>query len=217
MVLGLGILGIGVIIVLIIFIIFNNKNKKLYKGENPHKPMNVKNLVFGIVIFILTTSVGIYGINTFYKSAPQYQDFCPQINLPSECIDAGGIWINNTYPPTVDGGKPIPVEGGYCQYSYIQCQKDFDDAQKEYSRGVFLIALPLGIIVIAIGGLVFGLEFVGAGLMFGGLGIMIFGVVDYWRFADDWLKFALSLAGLIIVIGLAYYLNKRFKKKNAVK
>src|SRR3989344_3524813 len=171
--------------------------------------MNVKNLVFGIAIFILTVSVGIYG------KSPEYNDYCPQINLPSECIEAGGRWINNTYPPAVAGGKPIPAEGGYCEYSYIKCQKEFEDAQKKYSRGVFLIALPLGIIIIAIGGLVFGLEFVGAGLLFGGIGIIIFGVVDYWKFADDWLKFTLSLIGLIVVIGLAYYLNKRFLKKHS--
>ena len=175
--------------------------------------MNVKNFVFGLAIFILTTSVGIYGINTFYGKAPDYNNYCPQINLENECISAGGKWINNTYPPQVAGGKPIPTEGGYCQYSYIQCQKEFDDAQKKYSRGLFLFALPVGIIVIAIGGVVFGLEFVGAGLMFGGVGIILYGVFDFWRFADDWLKFTLSAIGLVIVIGLAYFINKRFAKK----
>jgi hypothetical protein len=175
--------------------------------------ISVKNFVFGVAIFILTLSVGIYGINTFYGKAPEYDKYCPQISIGKECIDAGGRWINNTYPPQIAGGKPIPAEGGYCEYSYIKCQEEFDNAQEKYSKGLFLIALPLGIIVIAIGGIGFGLEFVGAGLMFGGIGIMIYGVVNYWRFADDWLKFTLSAIGLIIVIGLAYYLNKRIAKK----
>ena len=173
---------------------------------------SIKNLVFGIAIFFLTMFVGIYGVNTFYEKAPQYDDFCNQtkvniyINNSADCVGAGGVW--NAYQGTQ---KPTPAEG-YCDL-YYKCNQEFTDAEEKYYKKVFLITLPLGIIIIALGALVFGLEFVGAGLMFGGVGIILYGVGGFWRFADDWLKFTLSLIGLIIVIALGYWFAKRTIKK----
>lgn len=173
---------------------------------------SIKNLVFGIAIFFLTMFVGIYGINTFYEKAPQYDDFCNQtlgnvyFNNSADCVAAGGVW--NAYQGQQ---KPIPAEG-YCDL-YYKCNQDFTAAEEKYYKKVFLITLPLGIIIIALGALVFGLEFVGAGLMFGGVGIIIYGVGGFWRFADDWLKFTLSLIGLIIIIAIGYYFNMRLRKK----
>lgn len=178
--------------------------------------MDIKNLVLGIAIFILTVSVGVYGINTLYGKAPDYNKYCPNIAIQQECADAGGRWINNTYIAD-PRSKPVPAEGGYCEYSYQKCQDEYDAARRVYSRNVFFIALPLGIIIIAIGALVFGLASVGGGLMAGGVGIFMYGIVQYWEFADDILKFGLSLAGLIIIIALAYYANYRwnfFRKKS---
>ena len=129
---------------------------------------SIKNLVFGIAIFFLTMFVGIYGVNTFYDKAPQYDDFCNQIrgdiyfNNSADCVAAGGVW--NAYQGQQ---KPIPAEG-YCDL-YYKCNQEFTDAEEKYYKKVFLITLPLGIIIIALGALVFGLEFVGAGLMFGGI------------------------------------------------
>tara|TARA_Y100000034_G_C6749373_1_gene332976 strand:+ start:263 stop:556 length:294 start_codon:yes stop_codon:yes gene_type:complete len=86
---------------------------------------------------------------------------------------------------------------------------EHESAQEKYSKNLFLIALPLGIVIIALGAFVFGLESVGAGLMGGGVGIILYGVGAFWRFADDWLKFILSLIGLVAVIGLAYWFNSK--------
>ncbi|MEK6741581.1 MAG: hypothetical protein AABX68_00125, partial [Nanoarchaeota archaeon] len=80
-------------------------------------------------------------------------------------------------------------------------------------KKIFITALPLGIVIIFLGAVVFGLEAVGAGLMAGGIAVMIYGAGSYWRFTDDWLKFLLSLAGLIIVIWMSYYFNRKFGKK----
>tara|TARA_Y100000296_G_scaffold87409_1_gene133207 strand:+ start:2800 stop:2970 length:171 start_codon:yes stop_codon:yes gene_type:complete len=53
--------------------------------------------------------------------------------------------------------------------------------------------------------------------MGGGVGIILYGVGAFWRFADDWLKFILSLVGLIAVIVMAYWFNSKnwniWKKK----
>jgi len=62
--------------------------------------------------------------------------------------------------------------------------------------------------LIAAGAMIFGLEIVGAGLMLGGTGIIVYGTGTYWRFTDDWMKFAISLVGLVVLIGVAYWFNK---------
>ncbi|MDP2925475.1 MAG: hypothetical protein Q8N99_03830 [Nanoarchaeota archaeon] len=175
--------------------------------------VDIKNLVLGIAIFILTVSVGIYGINTFYGSQPKYEDYCPNIYTKELCLNSGRVWINNSGENIAPPGKTAPIDAGSCNYDYTKCQKELDDAREKYSKGAFFIALPLGIIVIAVGAIIFGLATVGGGLMAGGVGILLYGIVQFWEFAQDYLKFGMSLLGLIIVIALAYYANKKWLKK----
>lgn len=186
--------------------------------------VNVKNIVLGIAIFILTIFVGIYGINTFYGKAPQYNDYCPvsvQANTELQCIMQNGTWINGSVDAS-SGPKAAPV-GGYCDF-YTKCNDALRAAEEKYYKGAFLIALPVGIIIIALGLIIFALAPVGVGLMAGGIGIMIYGAGNYWTYANDVLKFIMSLIGLVIVILLAYYFNKKFnfgwfkeKKKSSEK
>ncbi|MDP2628672.1 MAG: hypothetical protein Q8P15_02115 [Nanoarchaeota archaeon] len=176
--------------------------------------MSLKNLVIGIAIIILTISVVVYGVSTFYEE-PKYEDFCGDyrtqeiIETQERCEEIGGMW--NSY-----GEIPKPVNGetieGYCDRDYT-CRQEYETANEKYSRNLFLITLPIGIAIIALGAIVFGLEAVGAGLMGGGVGTILWGVTGFWRFADDWLKFILSLVGLIVLIWLAYYFNRKFSGK----
>ncbi len=176
--------------------------------------MAIKDVIISIAIIILTISVVVFGINTFYKS-PGYEDFCKDINYNvnvstvSQCEDNGGKWFADRVVPKIPS-ESIP--NGYCDLTY-ECNNDYESSREIYSRNIFLIALPLGIIIIALGAVVFGLEAVGAGLMGGGVGVILYGVVGFWQFAQDWLKFGLSLLGLIVVIWLAYWINKRVKRK----
>ena len=177
---------------------------------------SIKNLVLGIAIFILTISVGVYGISTLYGKAPQYNDYCPSIINYEQCMNEGGRWTNYTTEVPIQNNnerivKPVPSGDGYCNYDYTECQKELEVAERKYHRKVFLTALPLGIVIIALGAIVFGLESVGAGLMLGGVGIILYGVGGFWRFTEDWLKFVLSLVGLIIVIWIAYFWNKKIQ------
>jgi len=174
--------------------------------------MSLKNVVIGIAIIILTIFVAVYGINTFYSS-PEYEDFCDEIkpvkiiNDSEKCMEIGGKW--NVY----ESLRPAEVDTkGYCDVDF-NCREEYDLAREVYSRNLFLITLPLGIIIIVLGTLMFKLEAVGAGLMGGGVGIVLWGVGGFWNFADDWLKFLLSLVGLLILIWLAYYFNRKFGKK----
>jgi hypothetical protein len=167
--------------------------------------MNIKNVVLGIAIIILTISVAVYGISLFYD-APEHADYCGEfktlgnIDTSQECEELGGYW-DVEGPRSIDG-----EEQGYCDKNYY-CGLEYDDAYEIYSKKVFMIAVPLGIIVILLGAVVFGLEAVGAGLMGGGVGIVLYGVGGFWRFAEDWLKFAMSLIGLVVLIWFAYRFN----------
>jgi len=178
--------------------------------------VNIKNLVFGIAIFILTISVGIYGISTLLGEGPQYEKVCPpkQMFTETQCLDEGGIWNNYSY---LDGEKPIPVnERGYCD-TYSICQPRYDELNRDYSRNIFFFALPIGIIIIILGALLFGLDAVGGGLMAGGVGILLYGIGSVWQYADDLIKFILSLIGLFVVIVVSYYANNRLKLFNKKK
>lgn len=175
--------------------------------------MKIKEIVFGIAIIILTIFVTFYGINTLFPK-PDYFDFCPQIQTQefidnqARCIEVGGQWTEDSYARPVDG-KNIT---GYCDRDFT-CRQEHEDAMKMRSRNVFFVALPLGVIVIALGAFLFGLEAVGAGLMGGGIGTLIYGSGAYWPYTENWIRFLISLAGLVFLVWLAYYFNKKFGKK----
>jgi len=173
--------------------------------------MKIKNIIIGIAILILTMFVTIYGINTFYPK-PQYENFCPNefsqqlIQTQTECIEINGKW--NDYS-NIKSPEQTPT--GYCDQEYY-CRQDYEDAQKIWTKNVFIIAVPLGILIIALGAFLFNLEAVAAGLMGGGVGTLLYGTWGFFWQADDKIRFIISLIGLIIVIGLAYYFNKKFEK-----
>ena len=134
--------------------------------------MSIKNVVIGIAIIILTISVAIYGISTFYPN-PDHSDFCDdfrysiEINNSEQCIAAEGKWNEFNVP------KPVVGEEGYCNLNYY-CEQEYNDVSEKRSKIIFLIAVPLGILVIVLGALLFSLEAVGAGLMGGGVGIILY-------------------------------------------
>jgi hypothetical protein len=170
----------------------------------------LKNVIIGIAILILTMFVTIYGINTFYPK-PQYEDFCSNdlsmklIQTPQTCIDSQGKWV--TYETKTPEGTT-----GYCDTTYY-CRQDYEDAQKTWTKKVFIIAVPLGIIIIALGAFLVSLEPVAAGLMAGGIGTLLYGTWGFFWQSEDKVKFVISCIGLTIVIALAYYFNKKFEKK----
>ncbi|MBS3100162.1 hypothetical protein J4463_03020 [Candidatus Pacearchaeota archaeon] len=172
--------------------------------------MQIKNIIIGLAIMILSSFVAIYGIQTFYMEAPDWNTYCGNIstssyniNTPAECETAGGKW-NPTY-----GEMPAKTTpSGYCDL-YYQCNKELENAQKTFSKTLFLITVPVGIILILIGAALFALESVGAGIMLGGVITLIYGAANYWPNAGSAFRFIISLIGLAIVIAIAYWLNKR--------
>ncbi|HLD98034.1 MAG TPA: hypothetical protein VI815_01795 [Candidatus Nanoarchaeia archaeon] len=178
--------------------------------------MLIKNILIGLAITILASFVAIYGILAFYGEAPQWDDYCGnitqvyEINTSQECDAAGGKW-NPTYN---DGRSPVPktIPNGYCDL-YYQCNMNLEEAQKSYSKTLFLITVPVGVILIIVGAALFGLEAVGAGIMLAGIVTLVYGAGSYWPNANNMFRFLISLAGLVLVIILAYWINKKVQEK----
>lgn len=173
--------------------------------------MDIKNIILGIAVMILTIFVTIYGMSVFYP-APDYDDYCPEVQMAkmitseAECINADGKW--NPYEEI----RTPSDETGYCDISYY-CRQDYDDVREIRAKKIFYISVPLGILILIVGGFLFYLDPVGAGLMGGGVGTIIYGAGNYWEYGDDLFRFIISLLGLAAVIFLAYWFNKKHKKK----
>jgi uncharacterized protein YqhQ len=97
------------------------------------------------------------------------------------------------------------------------CSLDYEEANKNYSKNLFLISLIIGIIVISVSVIFIKVSAVSGGLMLGSLFFIIFGTAGYWEFMEDVLRFVILGLALFILIWLAYYLakneNKIFSKK----
>ncbi len=178
--------------------------------------MKIKDIILGIAIIILTIFVTFYGINTFFPKS-QYEDFCGEpksigvIETLEQCEAVGGKWADYDIvaKPSVEGERVVE---GYCDRDY-ECRQELEDANRMRSRNVFFIALPLGIIIIILGAFLFKLDAVGAGLMGGGVGTLIYGAGAYWPYSENWIRFLISLIGLVILIWFVYYFNKKLSGK----
>ncbi|MBI2044904.1 hypothetical protein HYT23_02510 [Candidatus Pacearchaeota archaeon] len=176
--------------------------------------MNLKNVILGIAIIVLTIFVTFYGINTLFPK-PDYNAYCTAdryniyVNNSAECAAADGRW-NPSY-----GGPVKATSEGYCDLTW-KCNQEYNDADRARSKKVFFVALPLGILIIALGAFIFGLEAVGAGLMGGGVGTLIYGSGAYWPYSQNWIRFLISLIGLALLIWLSYFWNKRMKGKERI-
>lgn len=180
--------------------------EKLYKFYTFDSFMAIKNTLLGLAIIILTLFVVVYGIHTFYPSS-EYEDYCSPANefVSSEdkCLELGGNWVS------YNSLKSTDVEG-YCDQNFY-CNEKYNLAREDYAKNIFFITLPLGIFILLLGGYFFHLTVVGAGIMGGGIGTLLYGVFGYWSYGEDWLKFVLSLIGLILLIWFVYWLNRKKK------
>lgn len=172
--------------------------------------MNFKGFVVGVAVLVLTMFVTMYGLNMIY-SEPQYEDFCSNSIWDvveyneTLCFENGGKW--SEYPQKVEGEA-----FGWCERDYT-CRSAYELSLERYHANIFLIAVPVGIIILLVGFYFFSLEAVGVGLMFGGVGTMLRGIGSYWRYSEDWVRFLVSLMGLVVVIYFSYRFSEKFEKK----
>ena len=172
---------------------------------------SIKNILIGIAIIILTAFVVIYGIQTFYPK-PEFETYCNvtygvvEIQNATQCEALNGKWN-----PEYGAQKPVPYAvAGYCDLEYY-CRQNFDETNKIYTRNLFVIATIIGLVLLGIGVFLFELESVGAGIMGGGIVTLIYGSTQYWQYSGNAFRFTISLVGLVLVILLGYWLNRKKK------
>ncbi|MBI2084864.1 MAG: hypothetical protein HYT70_04635 [Candidatus Aenigmarchaeota archaeon] len=169
-------------------------------------------ILFAVFIALLTELV---------YPQPNYNDFCEDIfnkarpfPLFPEPVDKCGYEYQNSsdYQQCInEGATPVFNYSSGCPIyeSCSTCNKDFDQATKEYNRNVFLITGAIGVIAIFAGTL-WGIEFLGTGLMFGGILLLFYATVRYFSDADKLLRVIIVLAELLIVVWIGY--KKLYKK-----
>ncbi len=175
--------------------------------------MEIKNIILGIAILILTMFVTIYGIKVILPNIER-SDFCGKMvyvqNTEGDCLDVGGVWVEKD--ENIEYEKIQVPSKENCKEP-LGCYEDYDSAREKRAKKVFYIMLPLGILILVIGGFLFYLDAVGAGLMGGGVGTIVYGAGSYWQYGGNLFRFILSLLGLIAVIFLTYWFNRKFHKE----
>ncbi len=162
-------------------------------------------LVLGIVIVL--NLFFYYAIALVYKQ-PMFENFCKQDQVVVEpktqdqCVEKGGQWTeqgimkgeNVARPVMIDAtGKEVPVTG-YCNL-YFTCQKDYEAANKLYSRNVFIALVVLGVASLGGGFALVATPAVSLGLSLGGVLSFIIASIRYWEFMEGYLR--------VVVLGLA--------------
>ncbi len=154
-----------------------------------------------------------YAISLAYKS-PQYNDFCPLeqvVTIPDNkdaCVGKGGQWTdNNSYQP-VPAGSVLREPKGYCDLQFT-CRQQFDEANKNYNRNVFIVLVVLGALAVLLGNMFATNEVISNGLSLAGVLSFLVASVRYWSSANDLIRLVI----LAIALGLLFYVAiKKFNK-----
>ena len=161
-----------------------------------------------------------YSISLFYKE-PAFEDYFPRqqvverITTREACLEVGGQWFEPNDTPSYQYGKtaPIPAEN-YSKDGMTRCdpsftkQKEFELAQKNYNRNIFIMLVALGVISLLLGAFAAN-AIVSLGFSWGGVLSLIVASVRYWSTADNLIKVLILAAALGALIWLAI---KKFKE-----
>ena len=185
--------------------------------------MNVKNLVLGVGIFIVFMLMLGYGIEAFYPS-PKYDQFCKGMNYgayPSKVPVEQNCTFSKTLQEQTDEcyadeGQPVyEYDDLGCTVAIKECDlcnKQFNDAQKSYSKVLFVISLIAGIATLLVGYTILSIEPVGSALMASGVGAIIYGSIRNWQNLSDVWRFLLLLVALVLLIWITIRINSQKKK-----
>ncbi len=134
------------------------------------------------------------------------------ITNKEDCLKVGGQWTDPT-PLTTPTPEPYPTQVKYigypgsCDPNYTK-QIQFNEAQKAYSRNVFIVLVVLGVISIVIGALLAN-AILSLAFAWGGVLSLIIASVRYWSDANNIVKVLVLAAALAALIWVAV---KKFGK-----
>ena len=184
---------------------------------------SVKNLILGIGIFIIYMLMLGYGIEAFYPS-PKYENFCSagRFSGPYPVKATYDYASNCTFSKSLqdlqdqcyaDGGQPVfEYDSNGCTAALKTCDfcnKEFNDANKAYSKVIFVIALIAGILTLIVGFAILSIEPVGSALMASGIGAIVYGSIRNWQNLSDVWRFLLLFVALVLLIFITLRLNKK--------
>lgn len=163
-------------------------------------------LIIGIVI-VMNLFFN-YAISLVYK-APDYNVYFPPtqvvsvISTEQDCLGVGGQWnaspvAKTPLPPEATVGLSPAGETGYCDQNFTK-QQQFQAAQKQYDRLVFIILVIVGVISIVLGSMVMN-EVLALAFSWGGVLSLFIASLRYWSDANNILKviiLAIALGSLI--------------------
>ena len=174
-------------------------------------------LILGIII-VLNLFFN-YAISLFYKQ-PDYSIYFPQsqvvepIETKDKCLKIGGQWNEGslTIKPNdnivgkgnvVGNGQNVPIyqNTGYCDPNFTR-QQEFNKAQKEYDRNVFIILVLLGVISFLVGVFISN-EIIVVSFSWGGVLSFIVASMRYWSNAGNLVKVLILAVALSALIWLA--------------
>ncbi|HPD81878.1 MAG TPA: hypothetical protein PK357_02150 [Candidatus Pacearchaeota archaeon] len=167
--------------------------------------MKIKEILLGIAIAIIFLMFCVFGMKLIYD-APKYEDYCDYNKITPVTYDK--INLNDS---------ELQEQAQAQQEEYEKCSKLYDEANKNYSKNMFIISLIFGVLLIAGCTIFIEISSISGGLMFGSLMFIIYGTGRYWDYMDDFMRFIIVGIALGILIYVAYWTNKRMNSKKTDK
>ena len=153
--------------------------------------MKIKEIILGIAITIIFLMFCVFGTKLIYDE-PKYEDYCDYQEFSET------DYINESY---------------YTQV-YRECSDKYNEANKDYSKKMFIISLIFGILVIVGCTIFISTNSISGGLMFGSLMFIIYGTGRYWNYMDDLVRFIILSIALVVLIYVSYWTSKKMKDGN---
>jgi uncharacterized membrane protein len=163
--------------------------------------MKIKEILLGIAIAIIFLMFCVFGTKLIYDS-PKYEDYCD---------------YDKIYPTANDKINLNDSEIQAQEKMYMECSENYDLANKDYSKNMFVISLIFGIFVIIFCTIFINTNSISGGLMLGSLMFIISGTGRYWNYMDDVMRFIILGIALGVLIYAAYWISKRKKNIKTVK
>jgi len=150
--------------------------------------MKIKEILLGLIIAVVFLMFCVFGTKLIYDT-PKYEDYCDYntINEKNDTVLQADM--------------------------YKECSENYDLANKDYSKNMFILSLVFGILVIIICTIFIEISSISGGLMFGSLMFIVYGTGRYWNYMDDFMRFIILGISLGILIYVSYWINKKQKKK----
>jgi len=161
------------------------------KGES------AKKVILSIAIAIVLVSFIGIGVNVFLED-PQWDDYCysydkysrMELNSQESCEAVNGTWEPYDRPLNQEDAPE-----GYCD-AQATCREQYEEANEKHSKNVFVIEVVLGLLIVIAS--LFLKSAISPGLMGGGVLTLFMGIVQYWSYSTDVIRFV--ILGLVLVV-----------------